>query len=122
MKNEAGHPHVIAALDALAGTHLVLPLRWHHLRVGTADLHACVQARQIMSFDDVPAVDLVSADSAVIGPCGPGNPDLGQPKGCPSTSSKVYSCSTPNHGRCSAARSINFLHLNRLLVSWGLPA
>ena len=45
MKNEAGHPHVIAALDALAGTHLILPLRWHHLRVGTADLHACVQAR-----------------------------------------------------------------------------
>ena len=45
MKDESGHPQMIAAFDAFAGTNLILPLRRHHFRVGAADLNSSVQTR-----------------------------------------------------------------------------
>lgn len=49
--------------------------------------------------------------------CGPGKPFLGQPKGLPSMSRRVYSCSMPNQGTVSFAASMAAAHAARLLVS-----
>merc|ERR1719278_2489363 len=52
-----------------------------------------------------------------MGPWGPGKPFLGHPKGCPSWSKSVYSCSIPNHGWWCLAFSITSAHSFLLFVS-----
>ncbi len=52
-------------------------------------------------------------------PCGPGKPLEGQPNGCPSVPSSVYSCSIPNHGWLFSTMLMICLQVWRRLVSVG---
>jgi hypothetical protein len=66
VEQETGHPEVIAHLNALAGTDLVLPLGGHDLGVDAGDVDAGVHAGLVVRLDDVTAVDLAGADTAVV--------------------------------------------------------
>jgi len=65
-----GHPEVVTHGDALARTYLELPLCRHNLSVSTGDSDASVEARPVMSFDDVTTVNLTGAYTAVVGALG----------------------------------------------------
>lgn len=64
-------------LDTSAGANLVLPLGGHDLGVDTGDVDAGIQASAVVSLDDVTAVDLAGADTAVVGTLGTGETVLG---------------------------------------------
>uniref|UniRef100_A0A182IUQ4 Uncharacterized protein n=1 Tax=Anopheles atroparvus TaxID=41427 RepID=A0A182IUQ4_ANOAO len=66
VQQEAGHPQVVPDLDALARSHLVLPLGRHHLGVGAAQLHARVQTGAVVCVDDVARVHLIRTHAAVV--------------------------------------------------------
>merc|ERR1719150_3634922 len=77
----AGDPEVVAHLDALAGSDLVLPLCGHHLGVGAGDPDPGIETGAVVSLHNVPAVDLVCPHSAVVGTLGSGEPVLRPPEG-----------------------------------------
>lgn len=117
----------------------------HHFCICSTDVDASIQTCSVMSLYNISAIGFVSSNSTVIwtyknikksvlkniqcslhadrtkqttcSPCGPGNPLDGQPKGCPSVPSMVYSCSIPNQGCWSLTISITLLHVMRRLVS-----
>lgn len=62
----AGHPEVVTHLDTDAWTNLEFPLRWKDLGVDTRDLDTGVQARLVVSLDDITAVDVSGTDSTVV--------------------------------------------------------
>merc|ERR1719359_738882 len=69
----ARHPHVIAAVDALARPNLVLPLARHDLRVRTGDGESSPQAHLVVSLRDNAAEgNSISAAAVVraLGTCG----------------------------------------------------
>jgi len=63
----AGHPEVVAHLNALARTNLELPLGRHDLGVDTADLDTSVQADAVVGLNQITCEDLSSAGTAVVG-------------------------------------------------------
>merc|ERR1719150_901937 len=72
----AGDPEVVAHLDALAGSDLVLPLCGHHLGVGAGDPDPGIETGAVVSLHNVPSVDLVCPHTAVVGTLGSGEPVL----------------------------------------------
>lgn len=58
MQQESRHPHVVGHRNAQTRSHLVLPLRGHHLGVRAADLHASVQTGAIVRLDHFAANNL----------------------------------------------------------------
>merc|ERR1712174_29802 len=48
----AGHPEMVAAVDAHAGPDLVLPLAGHDLSIRARDLDACIEASLVVRFHD----------------------------------------------------------------------
>jgi hypothetical protein len=72
VEEETSDPEVVTHLDTEAGTDLELPLGGHDLGVGTGDLDAGVQARLVVSLDDVTAVDLAGTHTAVVWALGTG--------------------------------------------------
>mmetsp|Transcript_21456 Transcript_21456/g.54623 ORF Transcript_21456/g.54623 Transcript_21456/m.54623 type:complete len:350 (-) Transcript_21456:230-1279(-) len=73
----ARHPQVVAHADALAGAHLVLPLRGQHLAVHAADVDASEQAAAVVHLGDVAADGHAGAGGAVVGALGCGVAALG---------------------------------------------
>lgn len=67
VKNEAGHPELVAHGDVVAGTNLVFPLSGHDFSVGAGDVDVGVQAGLVVSLDDVTAEDLAGTYTAVVG-------------------------------------------------------
>jgi hypothetical protein len=67
VEDEARHPKLVAHLDIVAGTDLVLPLSGHDLGVGAGDVDVGVQAGLVVGLDDVTAEDLAGAYTAVVG-------------------------------------------------------
>lgn len=60
-QEEACHPKMVTHFDALAGTDLELPLRWHDFRIDTADVDTGIQACTVVGFDQVTSKDLSGA-------------------------------------------------------------
>jgi hypothetical protein len=77
VEEETRHPEVVAHLDTLARTNLVLPLRGHDLSVDTGDVDAGEQAGLVVSLDNVTAVDLAGTDTTVVRALGTGVTTLG---------------------------------------------
>merc|ERR1719219_978185 len=77
----AGDPEVVPRVDALSWPDLVLPLGRHDLSVGAGHPDPGVETGAVVSLHDVPAVDLVGPDPAVVGALGAGEPVLGPPEG-----------------------------------------
>lgn len=61
-----GHPQLVTRLDAHARAHLVLPLAWHHLPVGSGDFDAGEEARLVVRLHDVAAEGVLVPDRAVV--------------------------------------------------------
>jgi len=59
-EEEAGHPQVVTHRDTLAGANLELPLRRHDLSVDTRDINTSVEARAVVSLDQITREDLAS--------------------------------------------------------------
>ena len=81
VEDEAGHPEVVANVNAAAGADLELPLGGEHLSVGAADLDASVEAGLVVGLNNVAAKDTVSAHTAVVGTLGGGETIVGPAKG-----------------------------------------
>lgn len=77
VEEETRHPKVVAHLDTLARTDLVLPLSGHDLGVDAGDVDTGVQAGLVVSLNDVTAVDLAGSDTAVVRALGTGETTLG---------------------------------------------
>lgn len=79
-EQETGHQHVVAHLDALAGSDLELPLRRHDLSIDTGDLDTGVHAGAVVRLDQVTSIDLAGANTAVVGALRAGETTLGPAK------------------------------------------
>ena len=66
MQQEARHPQIVAHAQALARTHLELPLTGHHFGVRARDLDAGVETRAIVRLDDRAAKVVVSTNGTVV--------------------------------------------------------
>merc|ERR1712039_232170 len=62
----ARHPQMIPAVDALARTHLVLPLPRHHLRVGAGNRNPSIDASLIVCLHDIAPEGTIGACTAVV--------------------------------------------------------
>jgi len=62
----AGHPEMVTHLDTDAWTDLEFPLGRKNLSVDTRNLDTRVQARLVVSLDDITAVDVSGTDSTIV--------------------------------------------------------
>ena len=76
-----GHVKVAPNFDTSAGSNLVLPLTRHDLSIGARDFDACVVTGLVVSVGNEATEAHGDASGAVIGPCCPGYPLLGHPRG-----------------------------------------
>lgn len=71
-QNVTGHPHLVAGVDAGAGTHLVLPLGGHDFGVHARDVDPSEQACLQVRLDEVAPDGVTSSGGAVVRALGSG--------------------------------------------------
>ena len=82
MEEEPRHPELISHLDAFTWSYLEFPLKQkqafkvtllesylsrHNLSISSGDLYSAIQARSVMTLDNVSSIDSISSYSAIIG-------------------------------------------------------
>merc|ERR1712088_740045 len=81
LEEVAADPEVVTHVNALSGSHLVLPLSGHHLGVGSRYPDASIQASSVVGLHNVSAIDVAGTDSAVVGALGSREAILGPSEG-----------------------------------------